>query len=191
MIRQPKQVALMWGERNGRSNMTYQKFSRAMRYYYHKKVLTKIRGRKFAYKFNFQELEMQYGYYRNEPYRGSNKHTSSYAISASCDGCQYPIIHNNFPATMEFAGDSSYNIPAASDGCQYPIIHNNFPATMELPGDSSYKITASFDGCQYPITLNNFPATMEFAGDGRYEIPATHHGFQHSNTDCRFPATEI
>ena len=51
------------GDRNGRRNMTYQKFSRALRYYYNKKVmLTKIRGQKYTYKFDFQELERQYGY---------------------------------------------------------------------------------------------------------------------------------
>ena len=61
-IIRPEQAAQLWGERNGRRNMTYQKFSRALRYYYHKKVLTKIRGQKYTYKFDFQELERQYGY---------------------------------------------------------------------------------------------------------------------------------
>ena len=61
-IIRPEHAAQLWGERNGRRSMTYQKFSRALRYYYHKKVLTKIRGRKHTYKFNFQELERQYGY---------------------------------------------------------------------------------------------------------------------------------
>ena len=61
-IIRPEQAAQLWGERNGRRNMTYQKFSRALRYYYNKKVLTKIRGQKYTFKFNFQELERQYGY---------------------------------------------------------------------------------------------------------------------------------
>ena len=62
-IIRPEHAAQLWGERNGRRSMTYQKFSRALRYYYHKKVLTKIRGRKHTYKFNFQELERQYEVY--------------------------------------------------------------------------------------------------------------------------------
>ncbi|CAH3184718.1 unnamed protein product, partial [Porites evermanni] len=61
-IIRPEQAAQLWGERNGRRNMTYQKFSQALRYYYHKKVLTKNRGQKYTYKFDFQELERQYGY---------------------------------------------------------------------------------------------------------------------------------
>ncbi|KAJ7328166.1 Friend leukemia integration 1 transcription factor, partial [Desmophyllum pertusum] len=39
---EPDRVASLWGERNGRVNMTYQKFSRALRYYYHKNVLVKF-----------------------------------------------------------------------------------------------------------------------------------------------------
>lgn len=90
------EVALLWGERNCRPNMTYQKFSRAMRYYYHKKVLTKIRGRKYAYKFNFKELEKQYGYYRSKPYSASKTHIDTYAVPTSYDACYYPDVINNF-----------------------------------------------------------------------------------------------
>ena len=61
-IIRPEQAAQLWGDRNGRRNMTYQKFSRALRYYYHKKVLTKIRGQNYTYKFDFQQLEWHYGY---------------------------------------------------------------------------------------------------------------------------------
>ena len=61
-IIRPDLVAHLWGERNGRTDMTYPKFSRALRYYYHKNVLTKTRGRKYTYKFNFRELDRQYGY---------------------------------------------------------------------------------------------------------------------------------
>ena len=56
-IIRPEQVAQLWGERNGRRNMTYQKFSRALRYYYNKKVmLTKIRGQKYSTSSTFKNL---------------------------------------------------------------------------------------------------------------------------------------
>ena len=60
----PNLVVSLWGERNGRRNMSYQKFSRALRYYYQKKVLAKIRGQRYVYKFNLQELKLQYGQQR-------------------------------------------------------------------------------------------------------------------------------
>ncbi|KAJ7328164.1 Friend leukemia integration 1 transcription factor [Desmophyllum pertusum] len=98
---EPGQVASLWGERNGRVNMTYQKFSRALRYYYHKNVLVKIRGRKYAYRFNFRELEKQYGY------QGMT-----------------------FPATSESTGPGSHEleIPATGDYLYHPITEHNFPA---------------------------------------------------------------
>lgn len=133
VIRRPDQVALLWGERNCRPNMTYQKFSRAMRYYYHKKVLTKIRGRKYAYKFNFKELEVQYGYYRSKPYPASKSHTESYAIPSSYDAFHYSDSINNFPAAMGFISNSSYG----------------YPATMEFASNGRYEIPVNTHGFQF------------------------------------------
>lgn len=86
-----------------------------MRYYYHKKVLTKIRGRKYAYKFNFKELEVQYGYYRSKPYPASKSLTESYAIPSSYDAFHYSDSINNFPAAMGFISNSSYGYPATME----------------------------------------------------------------------------
>ena len=101
---EPDRVASLWGERNGRVNMTYQKFSRALRYYYHKNVLVKIRGRKFAYRFNLRELEKQYGY----------------------QGIPFP------GATSKSTGPGSYDIPATGDYLYYPITEQNFPAISPM-----------------------------------------------------------
>ena len=95
-IIRPEQAAHLWGDRNGRRNMTYQKFSRALRYYYHKKVLTKIRGQNYTYKFDFQQLERHYGY------RGRSSVTfhqptanSQYMIPsfAACNCDAFPVSH--------------------------------------------------------------------------------------------------
>lgn len=59
-IIRPDEVARLWGERNGRPNMTFKSFRRCMRYSYNKNVLTKIRGRSYTYKFNLHELEKEY-----------------------------------------------------------------------------------------------------------------------------------
>ena len=82
----PVFVASLWGERNGRPNMTYQKLSRAMRYHYHKKVLTKIPHRRYAYKFDLRELKMQYAY-RGLPLPASNPCICSrgHEFPASCE----------------------------------------------------------------------------------------------------------
>ncbi|XP_020626852.1 transcriptional regulator ERG homolog, partial [Orbicella faveolata] len=127
-IKRPDQVAYLWGERNGRTNMTYQKFSRALRYYYHKKVVCKIPGRNCVYKFNFPELEKQYGY-----------HSS--------------VI---FPATTEPSGNrNSYEIPATvANHFQNANSEFHFPGTREFIGNDNYEIPASFHSLQHPNTAN-------------------------------------
>lgn len=48
---QSDKVAKMWGERKQNPKMTYEKLSRAMRYYYKSKVLLPVFGRRLVYKF--------------------------------------------------------------------------------------------------------------------------------------------
>ena len=105
-IIKPNQVVSLWGERNGRRNMSYQKFSRALRYYYQKKILAKIRGQRYVYKFNLQELKLQYGQQR---------------IS--------------FPATSESTSNGRQEIPATGDCMHHPIAEQNF-FTMGVFGES-------------------------------------------------------
>uniref|UniRef100_A0A8C6UF72 ETS-related transcription factor Elf-3 n=1 Tax=Neogobius melanostomus TaxID=47308 RepID=A0A8C6UF72_9GOBI len=44
-------VAQMWGQKKKNSSMTYEKLSRAMRYYYKRGILERVDGRRLVYKF--------------------------------------------------------------------------------------------------------------------------------------------
>ncbi|XP_020790775.2 ETS homologous factor [Boleophthalmus pectinirostris] len=44
-------VAQLWGKKKNNSNMTYEKLSRAMRYYYKREILERVDGRRLVYKF--------------------------------------------------------------------------------------------------------------------------------------------
>ncbi|CAD5115606.1 DgyrCDS4563 [Dimorphilus gyrociliatus] len=46
-----EEVAKLWGLRKNKSNMNYDKLSRALRYYYDKNIIKKVLGQKFVYKF--------------------------------------------------------------------------------------------------------------------------------------------
>ncbi|KAL3843112.1 hypothetical protein ACJMK2_021065 [Sinanodonta woodiana] len=46
-----KELARLWGSKKGNTNMTYEKMSRAMRYYYKKKVLAPVLGKRLVYSF--------------------------------------------------------------------------------------------------------------------------------------------
>ncbi|XP_056280632.1 ETS domain-containing protein Elk-3 isoform X2 [Pseudoliparis swirei] len=50
-------VAKLWGLRKNKTNMNYDKLSRALRYYYDKNIIKKVIGQKFVYKFvSFPEI---------------------------------------------------------------------------------------------------------------------------------------
>jgi len=56
VIKDPDEVARLWGARKCKPHMNYDKLSRALRYYYNKRILYKTKGKRFTYRFNFREL---------------------------------------------------------------------------------------------------------------------------------------
>ncbi|KAL4660644.1 Friend leukemia integration 1 transcription factor-like isoform X2 [Arapaima gigas] len=52
----PDEVARRWGERKSKPNMNYDKLSRALRYYYDKNIMTKVHGKRYAYRFDFHGI---------------------------------------------------------------------------------------------------------------------------------------
>ncbi|KAG8560375.1 hypothetical protein GDO81_014949 [Engystomops pustulosus] len=54
-------IPMKWqavGRRKCKPQMNYDKLSRALRYYYNKRILHKTKGKRFTYKFNFNKLVM-------------------------------------------------------------------------------------------------------------------------------------
>ena len=47
---------MLWGMRKRKPNMNYDKLSRAIRYYYDKKIMHKVHGKRYVYKFNFDTI---------------------------------------------------------------------------------------------------------------------------------------
>ncbi|XP_048476743.1 ETS translocation variant 3-like isoform X2 [Rhincodon typus] len=58
VIKDPDEVARLWGRRKCKPQMNYDKLSRALRYYYNKRILHKTKGKRFTYKFNFNKMLM-------------------------------------------------------------------------------------------------------------------------------------
>ncbi|XP_062898540.1 ETS translocation variant 3-like protein [Mobula hypostoma] len=58
VIKDPEEVARLWGARKRKPQMNYDKLSRALRYYYSKRILNKTKSKRFTYKFNFSALIM-------------------------------------------------------------------------------------------------------------------------------------
>ncbi|OPJ82567.1 hypothetical protein AV530_000204 [Patagioenas fasciata monilis] len=56
VIKDPGEVARLWGARKRKPQMNYDKLSRALRYYYNKHILHKTKGKRFTYKFNLSKF---------------------------------------------------------------------------------------------------------------------------------------
>jgi len=52
-INNPTGLANMWGQQKNRTNMTYEKLSRALRYYYRMNIIKKVSGKRLTYKYVF------------------------------------------------------------------------------------------------------------------------------------------
>lgn len=52
----PEAVSNLWGHRKRKPSMNYDKLSRAIRYYYDKKIMHKVHGKRYVYKFNFDMI---------------------------------------------------------------------------------------------------------------------------------------
>lgn len=52
----PEAVSMLWGMRKRKPCMNYDKLSRAIRYYYDKKIMHKVHGKRYVYKFNFDTI---------------------------------------------------------------------------------------------------------------------------------------
>ncbi len=78
----PEAVSTLWGNRKRKPAMNYDKLSRAIRYYYDKKIMHKVHGKRYVYQFNFDTIAK---------YLGSDPSTVS---RSSSDEHQQPAIAN-------------------------------------------------------------------------------------------------
>ncbi|XP_071841689.1 transcriptional regulator Erg-like isoform X4 [Apostichopus japonicus] len=98
----PDEVARRWGERKSKPNMNYDKLSRALRYYYDKNIMTKVHGKRYAYKFDFAGLAQAMQPVQTDP--------SMYRYPA--DVPYLPGYHHH-PSKFNFVGAT---IPSTNSG---------------------------------------------------------------------------
>ncbi|XP_039626478.1 fli-1 proto-oncogene, ETS transcription factor-related sequence isoform X1 [Polypterus senegalus] len=97
----PDEVARRWGERKSKPNMNYDKLSRALRYYYDKNIMTKVHGKRYAYKFDFNGISQAH-----------QSHSSDTAVYKYQPDMQYaPPYHGQ---KMNFVSSHSTSVPVAT-----------------------------------------------------------------------------
>ncbi|XP_029636101.1 Friend leukemia integration 1 transcription factor [Octopus sinensis] len=111
-----EELAKRWGERKRRKQMTYEKLSRAIRYYYDKNYVHKIHGKKATYKFNFDELLKSSS---RPSHQSKNKETDESTTMVQ----SYDI--SSFPATMPVTPASSSSPSSSMQSTSSGIVFNS------------------------------------------------------------------
>uniref|UniRef100_A0A2C9JEJ4 ETS domain-containing protein n=1 Tax=Biomphalaria glabrata TaxID=6526 RepID=A0A2C9JEJ4_BIOGL len=93
----PEEVARRWGKRKNKPSMNYDKVSRAMRYYYDKMILSKVQGKRYTYRFNFQVIMK------------AQRHSSSSFDPSDCK--ELLSIFKNLPSSASASSDFSRHSP--------------------------------------------------------------------------------
>ena len=135
----PDEVARRWGERKNKPNMNYDKLSRALRYYYDKNIMTKVHGKRYAYKFDFAGLAQAM-----QPAADPTayKYQSDFFMTG------YPNYHHN-PNHLDFMKAQAASIPSSTSGF--------------FPSPSGYWPTATpnlYHNLPNPAAMSPHPAHM-------------------------------
>jgi len=119
----PDEVARRWGERKNKPNMNYDKLSRALRYYYDKNIMTKIHGKRYAYKFDFQGLAQL-----NQPITSDAQLHAAQAAAAAYRG-EYPFYSPYGPSSgSPYAGYPSSSYPQCYSSVQSQNQYASYPS---------------------------------------------------------------
>jgi len=114
----PDEVAKRWGERKSKPNMNYDKLSRALRYYYDKNIMTKVHGKRYAYKFDFHGISQAHQNHSAEG--GMGKYQTDVSYAQSYHSHQPKLNFMAHPAPMPvspgsyFPGTPYWNSPNSS-----------------------------------------------------------------------------
>lgn len=80
-LHEPECIAIWWGDHKNKRNMSYDKLSRSLRYYYDKGIIRKINGQRYVYRFCV-DPEVMYRHIGNSDCRPKLKPMSQAARSA-------------------------------------------------------------------------------------------------------------
>lgn len=144
----PDEVAKKWGERKSKPNMNYDKLSRALRYYYDKNIMTKVHGKRYAYKFDFHGLAAATQPNHSEPcsykYPGDLLMATGYHSSPKLNlMTPHASMHNHTGSLFPSPANYWSNAGAAS-------IYNNIAAASSHVSTSHHAPMATHHLTAYP-----------------------------------------
>ena len=137
---EPDAIAVWWGHHKNKPNMSYDKLSRSLRYYYDKGIIRKISGERFVYRFCI-DPEIMYkhmGTSNSRPQLKPMPQDAKVALNSkdhSLTGAS-PCIAQEPEALSLGSGNSVEHIPAS-----YPLFPSStFQTSLPLPVSTSFTL---------------------------------------------------
>lgn len=127
---EPEAIAIWWGEHKNKKNMSYDKLSRSLRYYYDKGIIRKISGERYVYQFCI-DPELMYKHIGNSDSRPKLKPMPSSAYHATSE---YQNEHG-FAAAALMNKDSCF---VAQGPMSLGLTHGHFGPRPVYPPPPSY-----------------------------------------------------
>ncbi|KAK3102544.1 hypothetical protein FSP39_012079 [Pinctada imbricata] len=119
-INNPMGLAQLWGHQKNRSNMTYEKLSRALRYYYRMNIIKKVSGKRLTYKFMQPPSNIQKGQ------RGAKPHSKS-CLSTSISNLKQEVTESSVASNGDRPVERAISYPINT-----PSIHRPLPLLPTL-----------------------------------------------------------
>uniref|UniRef100_A0A7E4VQZ7 ETS domain-containing protein n=1 Tax=Panagrellus redivivus TaxID=6233 RepID=A0A7E4VQZ7_PANRE len=154
----PDEVARKWGQRKSKPNMNYDKLSRALRYYYDKNIMTKVHGKRYAYKFDFQGLA-------NACRNQSTGSTCTTPVSSSND-----VPGQSIPPSASTSNNQQHHTYPMSNGPMNTNDHHVVPslALTDYP-NSSFLLHRYSNTPKFSPQTTSYPTFIAPAASSGYE----------------------
>ncbi|KAL5103293.1 Protein FEV [Taenia crassiceps] len=178
----PDDVARRWGERKSKPNMNYDKLSRALRYYYDKNIMSKVHGKRYAYKFDFTGLAQAM-----QP--SACDATTAAASAASAVSLGLSTLRGS-ETSLCFPHESTPNEDHQRQQQQRKNTSKRPHEPSPPPPQSSLQTTRDFENCEAKhhhqhSTATGYPTSQQFlaaraaAAAAACFFPEVHHNHNH------------
>ena len=150
-LNEPEAIAVWWGEHKAKKNMSYDKLSRSLRYYYDKGLIRKISGERYVYRFCVDPEVM----YEHIGIRKSTR-PKLRQMSAQVEQAKYKNrtlslpLHSSFPHIVPPPCSFNHCVPPPPSLPPVP------PAPYFINNGRSYYAHREFDFSVSPLPLNPF-----------------------------------
>eukprot|EP00794_Sanderia_malayensis_P007257 gene7257-8065_t len=173
-IKEPTEVAYLWGSIKDKSDMTYEKLGRAMRYYYGKNIIEKVPGMRYSYRFipskktkkYIESFARKFPVYSSEDTEGSESSLDSLKDDNERVDSMLDDPCLTYSPSSYLNGE--YDSPKSSDTSSETVEDSDLLKQEDLSAIYSNTFLAGCDTFETEISMLEYPAAEN---DGALKRP--------------------